>query len=510
MKKMIIMLLAALLLLTGCSTKHTDDNKDAVSNSVNSNDSMADKTDSLEIDIAYMDYNEKYELYQQRYPDKIILTWLVDNDVTYEKQLNDYLYENNYDYVICFKKIEAYIAGEGDTFLAVLDDMVNNGVDFDILSSFGICLGADDVSNSYYYLSEMGVFEPLDDYITNEKYSEYYNLLPQAYWDSYKYQGKLYGVDNTYSSLYYNYGVCIGNDVLNESGLEPEAFSGSLTESEEAYKTVYDKTGKRINFYRWFFTEDIFTANYISSGIAVSKGKVINVFELPETKNYFNKLNELAQKGYISIDSGESKVAGNSIGSKNSDGEIMINESLGITKIYNQINNYICNPAVANGVYSKSKNKELAVDALLNVIFNKDINNILTYGLKGEQYDLVDGVVVMNDVQENEESKSIDSRFNNPIVSYPCYQQYNEIIPLDYYKLYEEAEVLDGFGFFFDGRNISDTYKNVILKIKEFKAENEDVDSYIEGFNKQLNDAGLQEVLDEANRQLEAYNEKNN
>ena len=105
-------------------------------------------------------------------------------------------------------------------------------------------------------------------------------------------------------------------------------------------------------------------------------------------------------------------------------GEIIHNESTRTTKIYNQINNYICTPTNAIGVYSKSANKDLAVDALFNVVFNKEINNIITFGIESEQYILKDGIVEMNDVDENNISSSVDTTFNNPLISYQCYHYF--------------------------------------------------------------------------------------
>ena len=41
------------------------------------------------------------------------------------------------------------------------------------------------------------------------------------------------------------------------------------------------------------------------------------------------------------------------------------------------------------------KNKEQAFDLLMNVMFNKDFNNIITYGKEGKQYEIKDGKVKM-------------------------------------------------------------------------------------------------------------------
>lgn len=103
-----------------------------------------------------------------------------------------------------------------------------------------------------------------------------------------------------------------------------------------------------------------------------------------------------------------------------------------------------------------------------------------------------------------------DTIYNNPMVSLPCTNTSDEIYYRDFYTEYKNADVIDGFGFLFDGAEIKDTYINVIEKIMEFNPVSEDIDAYLEDFNKELYYAGMQDVLDEINRQLEEYSEKNN
>lgn len=96
------------------------------------------------------------------------------------------------------------------------------------------------------------------------------------------------------------------------------------------------------------------------------------------------------------------------------------------------------------------------------------------------------------------------------MISLPCDESDTVIQSLNYYKAYENAEFLDGFGFFFDGTSIKDSYLKVMDTVESLKISGKDIDSYMKEFNKKLYDAGLQEVLDEANRQLEEFYEKNN
>ena len=48
------------------------------------------------------------------------------------------------------------------------------------------------------------------------------------------------------------------------------------------------------------------------------------------------------------------------------------------------------------------------------------------------------------------------------MISLPCDESDTVIQSHNYYKAYENAEFLDGFGFFFDGTSIKDTYLKVM------------------------------------------------
>lgn len=510
MKKIAVVISLLTLFLIGCSSNHVDDSKQ---DDLGTNSNMQDDISDVETNVSFMDYDEKYKLYQNHYPDKVILTWLTDNYVRYEWELNEYLSNNNYDYVICFRPLNIVDAsGFTNTYLNAITELIYSGEQIDIIDGFSTVLGQDVVSNVYFYLADNGIYEPLDTYLDSNKYSDIKNSLPQKYWDSYKYNGKIYGVDNSFSSLYSDNGLLIYNDVFEQTGIQADDFNKPLSELETVLRSTFDKTGRSINYDCGFWTYDIFTANYITAvGLAVSDNKAINVFEQDEVLNYYELLNLLSEKEYITIDSASTVSAGYNIELKAAYGEIIENDIAGTTKVFNKRNNYICNPTNVMGISSKSLNKDMAVDALINVVYNETFNNILTYGVEGIQYEISDGKVVM---KENEMYDGgtyiVDSHYNNSMISLPCYNTNNEIISHDYYSAYETAEYLDGFGFLFDGTEIKDTYINVVNAICEFKPLNEDFDAYISTFNQNLYDAGLQEVLDEANKQLEVYNEKNN
>ena len=509
--KISIALLAAALSLSSCTASTPDDTE---SKTTTKAESSAENFVDF-VDTEPSDFDEKYKACQDMYPDKSVLVWLTDDYVRYENQLNEYLADNGYDYVICFRTVEMS-SDYGNTYLRAVENIAQSGEIFDILDSFSVCLVAEAVSNSYYYLASNNLFAPLETYLTDEKYTDIYSLMPQKYWSSYEFDGHIYGVDNSFSTLYADSGMLVYNDILDQNGVSAEDFSQPLDELEPTLKAVYEACNKPFNFSCSFWTQDIFTANYpMAIGIAISNSKAVNVFEQPETLQYYKLLEKYSAEGFVTVDSPSEISAGYNCEHRAAFGNTLSNNisAAPYTEVYNHQNNFICSPTNAVGVYSGSENKDLAADAILNVLYNKEINNIITYGAEGVQYDVENGKAVMR--YDDNAPFRIDRKYNDPLISYPSADENDIITPLDYYSAYESAEYLDGCGFFFDlsDEKLSAEYLNVVNKISEFSPpysnsdKDNNVENYIAEFNRSLYNAGLQDILDEANKQLEEYNE---
>ena len=201
----------------------------------------------------------------------------------------------------------------------------------------------------------------------------------------------------------------------------------------------------------------------------------------------------------------------NSISSAASFTTTVVNDYFDITKVFYQSNNYIKNPTRAIGISSKSQNKAMAFDFLINVTFNSEMNNVITYGMEEVNYMIDENGYVQMLADKTNVEYSPDIIYNNPMVSLSCLTAPDEIYSRDFYSAYETAEYLDGFGFLFDGTAIKDTYVNVVDTIMDFNPSSDNIEAYLNEFNQKLYNAGLQDIIDEANRQLEVYNnEKNN
>ena len=506
MKKRVLSIIVLMLtvLMIGCSNNDT---------SIQNNDS---KVNTGVTDISQMDFDEKYKYFSKIYPNSTILVWATDTSLSYEQELNNYLYQNDYNYIVCFKNIENEAVNDDGEYICsqsqAVYQMIKNNEKIDILGGISSVPGFEVISNLYYKFVDDGILEPLDDYLSNDKYSELLKLMPKKYWDSYKYNGHLYGIDNCFSSLYSDNGYTINNQVLSDCGFKPQDFQKPLNELETLLKTITEKTNKKFEIQAEYDTSAFYTANYIDIGLADIKENIVNMYEQPQTLEYFKLLHSLNEKGYLSLHTQKyNDISMELISQPAGYGNVLKNNTYGMTNVFYKQNNYIISPGNAAGVVSTSKNKEQAVDLLINMFFNKDFNNIITYGEEGKQYQISNGKVIMKDIEDLKNSDSHeykytpDTSFNNPIVSLHC-DDYNDVIyPYDIYTAYETAEYLNDFGFYFDGTSVKDKYLKVMNIIYNINIENQDIDSYMKKLNKELYDAGMQDILDEANRQLAEF-----
>jgi hypothetical protein len=467
-----------------------------------------------DISVFMMTDGEKTDYYKKLYPDKAQLVWLSSAQPNYEFELNEYLDSIDCDYVIRFRQVSYEDAqAENLTPIQYAQKLIESGEQIDILDSLGTVAGEDVVSNSYYYFAEKGLYEPLDEYLNDEKYSEIINSLPEKYWDSYRYKGTIYGVDNEFSSLCRDNGYRVYDRVFDKTDLTTEDFTADFADMGEVFKKISD-TGLSCLVFNGYELDTLFPENYRGFGIGVEDGKAVNVFEKQEISDYYSTLWDYLKSGATVTQSLSSATNGvEEAAERGAFGSVIKNDSAGTTEVFYRENNYICSPYHGVGVYSGSQYKAYAFDALVNLTYNADWNNTISYGKEGVQYEVTDGEVTM---KENPDGGSYTARisdFNNPMISYSYHGENGSTAEsCDYSTAYERAEYLDGFGFLFDGSDISEEYKSVAEIAMNFTlnvTDDTDLKAYLSDFNAQLYNAGLQDILDEADRQLKEYQSSN-
>ncbi len=231
--------------------------------------------------------------------------------------------------------------------------------------------------------------------------------------------GHVYGISTTTGGS--SYGFLANSDVLEKYGYDTEDRTITLDELEEIFATV--KAGEGSSFYcvAGGGSFECLNGRYdaldgnMYTGVVMLEGdttQVVNVYETEEYTEYAQRMYDWAQAGYISADAATTDdsvqtllVTGNYLGaftmtdinvktSYNSGGAI------NLTALTLQ-EGYTTSTDLSNvmfGVASTCENPEKAVAFLSELYTNEALARILTAGIEGKHYQIVDenedGVII--------------------------------------------------------------------------------------------------------------------
>ncbi|MBP1965353.1 ABC transporter substrate-binding protein [Paenibacillus aceris] len=268
-------------------------------------------------------------------------------------------------------------------------------------------------ANNYYQNVNKGVFIPLDDLLA--KYAPtIMQTLPKMGWDATKVNGKIYAIPN-YQGWTMTNGLKIQKDLADKYGIKPNTikklddlapFLAQVKQNNSdmvPYENANDGTfGKNLVYYGF----DEIAGRNVPGTIKLSDNslKVVNQFESEEYKNYVSLMRDWYQKSYVRKDAATLKDvqadrkagktasmnAGN-IGPAGPNGDVELDSSQGgkevysvrLTKPYLLTSSII---ATMTGISKTSKHPERAV-MLLDLLFkDKQIYNLLAYGIEGKHY----------------------------------------------------------------------------------------------------------------------------
>ncbi len=163
-------------------------------------------------------------------------------------------------------------------------------------------------------------------------------------------------------------------------------------------------------------------------------------------------------------------------------------------------------PYMVNGICSQSKYPGKAFKLLSLVMTDKTLNDLLTYGIEGEDYTLSsDGFA------RDSYSPIIQDMFiSMPIATPNSFRLHMKLDYEQYLDTVREATVRESLGFAFDARSFealnSDISKVLVKMSKEaFTSHEVPFEELIEKYRFELNDIGIQTAIDEANRQYALY-----
>lgn len=523
-----ILICASLLcaFLSSCASSNTDSLYNYNSSDTNKSPSASDTVSDTDGDSSYSDdilsqNFPSYDEIQAQYGDKTVLVWTIE-ETGYErnypfrtKEINEYLDAQGYDFAVCFYPIPASQIDEQNSFYsAQVEAMAENGENIDIIYSAGTDI-AESGSGAYHRYIYNGLFEPLDGYFDTEAGKKLYNIMPESHWEGLRVNGHIYGVDGAMHTLSSDYGYFVNAELAEKYGFDTTL---PIEDQLDILKAVQENE-----------ICDVF-AMYFNLGVAslfVDIKALTPAVYLDEQDNtakcvldnaqYLSRLDLIGtlHKEGLLVDIGmgqkdsffilqESIVGGSTIYSDSDTVSIDYNgNSIEAIPVFREQTSVRSSNITATGICSYSKNKDKAFELLALTQTDPYLNNLLTYGLEGTDYDLVDGTVdnIINYVSIG--------RFANYMVCHPSGAI--TTTPQQYTEIYENARIADNLGFAFDGRDFieqSSATSDLILSL-DFSSE-EEFSETIDKLRQQLFDSGLQSLIDECNRQYEEYTEGRN
>lgn len=496
-----------------------------------SDDQMIDSQITFADGYVLNDFESRYSEAGSLYPDKTVLVWACDEDIRYEEELNTYLNENNYPFVIVFRNLtpaDDELYGDDGNFKSSyaknLQSAIADGEQIDIVSTGYRFALFDTFANPYHYFVDNGILLPIEDMIVKtEDGKSFYDDTPENYWSSLTYDGHIYGIDGYLSGLTNTSCLQVNTDIVSEneqSSITGESYSELLSQLYELSNTKSEESDSTYQIIPHYLEDlSMFTDyDFIWSNIYIDENGVArNIYEAPEITELFNTLSYGFNEGYITnrADKIENTIADfaytrcgdivqNHTVVDSFFGTSAMNGSAEGYRIYPNITKNVHSAQNATGICSKSENADLAIQALMICLCNEECNNLLCFGT---DYEIKSGCISPNGYYN---TIIVENRLaHNPFLGL-----FNTDIRQEYKTAYESSVLSPYVGFTFDTSSVASellAIEGIIYGVPdEFPSdEYQSGEEYLSSLNERLYDAGLQDVLDEANRQLVKYNEEN-
>lgn len=353
-------------------------------------------------------------------------------------------------------------------------------------------------------------------------------------------KGELYGVP-TFKDAAQQAGLVCRKDLFEESGMAVEDIK-SWEDIGELLSKVKEKhpdmdmlcaaeSNMNIGGVLKYCTVGTFDFINQDLGIGVysddETATVVNVFETDEYK----KLAELAydwnKKGYFGTDATtKTETRQELIGAGNTFGYIgtiaphtaaSMSRSINVEMISIPVTEAVLPTSIVTGsqyvipVACKTPEKALT---LLNLLYgNKDMQNLMMYGLEGKDYVLADaekGIIKYPDGVDGKNVGWANEGWisGNSSISY-VWDTDSETLWDDIREFNEGASHSGIYGFTYDSSNSKNAMvalQNVVSKYRSvIESGYAEVDESLAKFNEELNSAGMKEVLEDAQKQIDAW-----
>ena len=461
-----------------------------------------------------------YEQVQAEYPDKTVLVWAMQYMRTAPvEKINKYLDDNGYDFAVCFKPVNVEISVSEffpDAFVENIKERLDSGEQIDIISSMNY--------KDYIFGS---MYEPLDDYFDTDLGKELYGIMPTRHWESLRVNGSIYGVHGPDGyTLTSDWGYFVNAELAEKYGFD---VSKPIDEQIDILKKVKQNEPGCDIFSMSLSRTQIPILNVGVKEISISAASVywnnemhsaerafdnaeylqrLRLYDALIGEDLFNDLLRSSSQNFFIL---QENIEGAGMVYKTSD-RVTVNyngNKIEAIPVYNSPT-YIRECGVATGICSYSDSKEKAFRLLALTQTDAYLNNLLAFGVEGENYEIENGAI--KEVSPYYGFNEL--YFANNMICLPHEEFW--FTPEQYEEIYANAETFGDSGFVVDLAPIAAELNaaETVLGDLYFREKKDGVElsfeETISAFRKRLEDAGIQKIIDECNRQYEAYKNENN
>ena len=425
----------------------------------------------------------------------------------------------------------------------VLQEKLNTTVQFNVIDwgaydekmkvaiatdeDYDICFTSD-WTNPYVSNAQKGAYYPMTELL--EKYAPHImEQVPESYWDATRVGGEIYGVVN-YQVTARIEGGSFPADTVEELGYDVSKIT-SWPDMTDYFATVQEKKPDMIPFLgggqsmpMLISDEKGFEMDYLSGPLAVraeDPTKALNGVETQEFMDYCKLMRDWYEKGYVRKDvasitdtKGEVKThkyAAFSTGVGPGSPQVE-SANAGFTVVQAQtVPAYVSTGTIQAALTAISINCEYPDRAmmLLDYLFeDKDLYNMLCYGIEGKHYEKVNDYSI----------KVIEDGGYNPGIAWEFGSWFNAMLlegqDEDHWdqikEINETALTSPVLGFVYNPDNVKNEMAQITALMSEYLpgllTGSVDPEEKIPELIEKMNAAGMDKIIEDANAQLAAWN----
>ena len=492
MKRLLAIIMSALLLLSSCAKAQSEPEPEQTENVMaglfTASGSEASETTSPPVSEAAVITSETtaltYDDVQAAYPEKTVLTWAVYPffglaESVRVTEVNAYLDSLGKDYAVFFTPAFA----DGVQYWRT--SLEEWGENIDLISGASL-------DNMIFY----EFFSDISNYILNTDIGqELYSLMPENYWKACGDGDRIFAVGNPLDIVGLDYIFDYNEEIAlkynydtEKSPLEQLDILEEIKSNENLAFVLPQHFESIVNFTN---VRNLELPLYWDS----EANEIKCIFDNREYLDRIRTVCELRAGGFETT--GENifaKVSREVLPDEDIEGYIRDIQTDGVT---------LKGLWYCSGVTPISQTPDKAFDLLATVFTDPYLNNLLTYGIEGEDYNIVDGRA------DNTYNIWGEPAFANSLICLPSTSQPKDL-PERLRNGIENAEPDDALAFRIDKRGFHDKLLEIANYVSDFSDEvtGDNFDETVQKYREKLFDAGLQEIIDDVNRQYAEWSGK--